>query len=411
MKPKVVYWNNIPSPYVVERFSAVERRGNLDFEAWFIERLEPDRSWDVREADWRFRARYLTAQSLAGRRLSLPLAELRAVRPDLVVSAYATASFAFGHLLIRATGARAAFRSSPTFDAWVRRSRPKEFAKHVLFRSIDGATVPGPDGGRMAQRYGLPADRIFSVAQSIDVNHYGHAVEMPSTERERRRSELELRGCVFLYVGRLWSGKGLDYLLDAYAAVHVQYPNTSLLLVGDGVDEARYRAAARESPDVVFAGFVQPRDLPNWYALADAFVFPTLGDPHGLVVEEAMAAGLPVICTEAAGDIRLRVPDGEAGYIVPAADSATLADRMSRLASNPDRRRSFGAEARRLVVSRNHEQYAIDFEAFVEHVLALPPRRTPAAYVARTAGMLLNVLSTTRDVAPLVSSTEADDDP
>jgi len=411
MKPTVVYWNNIPSPYVVERFNAVSQRGNLDFEAWFIERREPDRSWDVCEADWRFRARYLAARSVAGRRLSLPLAELRAVRPELVVSAYAPASFAFGHLAVRASGARAAFRSLPTFDAWVRRSKPKEFAKHFLFHSVDGAKVPGPDGGRMAQRYGLPADRIFPVTQSVDIEHYGHAVEMAPSVRELRRSELGLRGCVFLYVGRLWSGKGLDFLLDAYAAVHDQYPDTSLLLVGDGVDEEHYRAAAGELSDVAFGGFVQPRELPDWYALADAFVFPTLGDPHGLVVEEAMAAGLPVICTEAAGDIRRRLPDGEAGYVVPPADSATLADRMSRLASDPDRRRSFAAEARRLVVSRNHEHYAIDFETFVERVLALPPRRTPASYVARAAGMCLMALPTTRMVAPLVSSAYTADEP
>ena len=135
-----------------------------------------------------------------------------------------------------------------------------------------------------------------------------------------RGDHLGLQGCWFLYVGRLWSGKGLDDLFDAYRPVRLQQPNASLLLVGDGVDEARYRAMARNLPNVTFAGFVQPRELPDYYALADALVFPTLGDPHGLVGEEAMAANLPVICTEAGGDIRRRVPDEWGGFGSPPAN-------------------------------------------------------------------------------------------
>ena len=53
-KPNVVYWNNTPAPYMVERFNAVADRENLDFEGWFNERLEPDRSRDVNEVGWIF---------------------------------------------------------------------------------------------------------------------------------------------------------------------------------------------------------------------------------------------------------------------------------------------------------------------------------------------------------------------
>ncbi len=53
--PRVVYWNNIPSPYMVERFNAVADRGAFEFEAWFNDRIESDRSWNVDESSWRFR--------------------------------------------------------------------------------------------------------------------------------------------------------------------------------------------------------------------------------------------------------------------------------------------------------------------------------------------------------------------
>ncbi len=126
---------------------------------------------------------------------------------------------------------------------------------------------------------------------------------------------------------------------------------------------------------VVFAGFIQQSSLPRIHAAADVLVFPTLGDPHGLVVEEAMASRLPVVVTTAAGDIEERLPDGEAGFIVPPADPDALADRMVRLAADPELRRRMGARGDVIVTGRTHERYAQDFERFVEKVLDAPRRR------------------------------------
>ncbi|HKC76697.1 MAG TPA: glycosyltransferase family 4 protein [Chloroflexota bacterium] len=385
-KPRVVYWQNIPTPNVIGRFNALVDRGNLDFEAWFNAEREPDRSWEVNPAEWRFRARYIPARRLLGRRLHLPLVELRQTRPDVLVSLYDRLSFALGSLAARSSAARTAFRALPNYDSWSRRACWKELAKHVLFRAVDGAKVPGPDGAHLARTYGLPRTRIAAVTQSIDVAHYGRARDVDLSLRRQKRAQLGLHGCVFVYVGRLWAGKGLDYLFEAYRCVRERAPDTSLLLVGDGVDEDRYRALARDLPGIRFSGFVQPRDLPEYYALGDVVVFPTLGDPHGLVIAEALAAGLPVICTEAAGDIRGRLPDGRAGYVVPPADAVTLADRMLRLAADPALRMRLAAEAPGLVMAQVHDRWASDFEAFVGHLLTLPPRRTPAALLAFVMG-------------------------
>ena len=385
-KPRVVYWQNIPSPYVIGRFNALVDRGNLDFEAWFNAEREPDRSWEVNPAEWRFRARYIPARRLLGRRLHLPLVELQQTRPDVLVSLYDRLSFALGSLAARSSAAHTAFRVLPTYDSWSRRSCWKELAKHVLFRAVDGAKVPGPDGAHLARTYGLPHPRIATVTQSIDVAHYGRARDVDLSLRQQKRAQLGLQGCVFVYVGRLWAGKGLDYLFAAYQSVREHAPAISLLLVGDGVDEDRYRALARDLPGIRFSGFVQPRDLPEYYALGDVLVFPTLGDPHGLVIPEALAAGLPVICTDAAGDIRRRLPNGRAGYVVPPADAGTLADRMLQLAADPQLRRRLAAEAPRLVTAQVHDRWASDFEALVDRLLALAPRRTPAALLAHVMG-------------------------
>jgi glycosyltransferase involved in cell wall biosynthesis len=375
--PRVIYWNNIPAPYLVERFNAVTRRGNIDLEAWFSSRTESDRSWIVDESAWDFRAEYVPRIPLGPRAVAVPVGLLSRRRPDLMVSLYANASYLAGFELARLAGIRTAFRVLPTFDEWIRRHPLKERLKRAAFSRVDGVKVPGPAGAAMAARYGVPKDRIHVVTQSIDVEAFRTGRTKWHPARESIRSELGLRGCVFLFVGRLWEGKGVSHLLAAFKTVLEAGVDATLLLAGDGVDEGRYRLASDEGilrGRVVFTGFIQQAALPRVYAASDVVVFPTLGDPHGLVIEEAMASRLPVITTMAAGDIERRLPEGEAGFIVPAADPQSLSERMIRLARDPGLRTRMATRGDDLVSDRTHERYAEDFERFVEAVLDAPRR-------------------------------------
>lgn len=388
-KARVVYWNNIPSPYAVERFNLIADNNNFDFEVWFNEVREPDRSWDVIESEWRFPARYIPERSLLGWRAHLPIPELFVTRPDVLVCLYYEPVFAFGSLAARVLASRLTYHVLPTYDAWSRRTWWREVAKHILFRSIDSAEISGPDAANLTRKYGLPNSRSLVVTQSINVSHYRRAKDFTPENRTQGRSLHGLQGCVFLYVGRLWWGKGLDYLFEAYKVVLSKYPDVSLLIVGDGVDEIRYRAMFENLPRVVFKGFIQAKDMPAFYALADVLVFPTLGDPFGYVVEEAMAAGLPVISSENAGEIRDRISDGETGYIVPSANSQILAERMLILAQSPALRNTMASLASSQVTSISHERYAFEFESLVEHTTSLQARRTPISFLARVFGMCI----------------------
>jgi glycosyltransferase involved in cell wall biosynthesis len=381
-RPRVVYLNNIPSPYTVDRFNAVADRGNLDFTAWFCSRTASGRSWDVNEVAWRFPAAYLPGGTLSipgvgSRYVNLPL-PLITHRPDLVVSLYDEPVFLLAWGLARCLGARTAFRVLPMYDTWIKRTRAKESLKRWLFPRVDGFKVPGPDGAAFAQRYNADARRIHPVTQSIDVERFAAGHTRWSPEREAIRNELGVSGCVFIYVGRLVEEiKGISYLLEAFRQARCSRVPMSLLMVGDGPDEGRYRAYCREHrlDTVVFTGFVQQEGLPRLYAAADALVFPTLGDGHGLVVEEAMASHLPVISSRSAGDITLRVPEGEAGFVVPPAAVAPMRDRMLTLAKDEQLRRRMGETAFELARTKGHVRYAEDFERFVDRVLSSPSAR------------------------------------
>jgi glycosyltransferase involved in cell wall biosynthesis len=364
---RVLYWFNQPTPYVVARFNAAMQRPELDFHAVFSEVRQPDRSWDVDESTWKFPARYLG-------RIKVPIKDLIRLRPDVFLLEYDRWNLALGAVLGLFTARRLGFRVLPNFDAWSKRTWWREASKHLLFRLVDGAKVPGPDGASLATRYGLPRERTATVTQSIDVEHYGRGRDMPATERQARREKLGLSGCVFIYVGRVWAGKGLDEVFAAYRQLRATRGDVSLLVAGDGVDYERYIASESSVPGVRFTGFIQPAILPDWYAIADVLVFPTHGDPNGLVVEEALAAGLPVIVSDAAGDIKARVPSS-VGFVFPVGDIDALAQAMCALA-DPRIREPMARQTHGWVARKHDDRYAEDLTRFTQKLMARPRRLT-----------------------------------
>jgi glycosyltransferase involved in cell wall biosynthesis len=375
---RVVYWNNIPAPYMVERFNAVSDRAKLDFEVWFSSRTKSWRSWNVDESSWRFAYRYLPAIGRGDFAIALPRPLFDKRVPDVLVSLYAGPDFLVGSGLARRRGARTAFWVEHTFESWFPRRMWKEVLKSRLLPRADAILAPGPDGRDFAMRYGVLSDRVFFVPHVVDIDHYQRRSRLDTVERARVREAYGLLGVTFVYVGRLLPGKGLDYLVDAFAALQRRSVTpVSLLLVGDGDGEGalRERCAEQDVKNVVFAGFHDSDSLPAIYAAADVFVFPTLGDTFGLVVSEAMACELPVIATTATGEIGSRVEDGVNGFLVPPADSDALLERMTLLTDDRELRRQMGAASAEKVAGQTPELWAQAFECAIERTVSMPRAR------------------------------------
>lgn len=150
--------------------------------------------------------------------------------------------------------------------------------------------------------FGVPPERIHYCAQAVD-NHYW-ARQCARCSRENARTKLRVRGKLFLAVSRLVARKGLDRFLLAWARLPepARSANT-IILVGAGPEAGTLQELAAEQNlhNVVFAGARFGADLAEFYAAADVFVFPSLVDVWGLVVNEAMACGVPVLGSRFAG--------------------------------------------------------------------------------------------------------------
>jgi 1,2-diacylglycerol 3-alpha-glucosyltransferase len=153
---------------------------------------------------------------------------------------------------------------------------------------------------------------------------------------------------VFLYTGRLGPEKNLPLLVDAFARVAYVVPGSRLLFVGGGPSRKKIAAAvSRAGLDelVAFTGMVPHERMPDYLALGDVWVTPSVTEVHPLTVIEAMAAGLPVVGVASPG-ITDTVEDGVTGLLADRADAGALAECMAALASHPDTRHGMATAAR-----------------------------------------------------------------
>lgn len=149
---------------------------------------------------------------------------------------------------------------------------------------------------------------------------------------------------VFLYCGQLIERKGVEVLLQAFERLGQM--SSYLIIVGDGPLRARM---ARPPKPVILVGSVNYDEIPNYFVAADVFVFPTLYDGWGVVVNEACSAGLPVIASSAAGAARDLIVDGDNGLLVGPGDVEALRGAMQRLLTDSELRQRMGQRAREVI--------------------------------------------------------------
>jgi glycosyltransferase involved in cell wall biosynthesis len=183
--------------------------------------------------------------------------------------------------------------------------------------------------------YGTPKEKIYTAPNAVDIEFFAQYAQEARENASTIRRVLSLPERYFLFVGRLISEKGVFDLLQAYGALAPELRATiGLVFAGEGIGkpELQKRAAAILPGTVHFAGFVHREQLPSYYGLAEVLVFPTRSDPWGLVVNEAMACGLPVISSRVAGCVADLVEDNWNGRVIGTGDINELSHAMDEVA-------------------------------------------------------------------------------
>lgn len=367
MTRRVTILTEIIAPYRIPVFNALARHPEIDLHVIFLARTDAAlREWRVYEDEicfsydvlpsWRKKLGHQNL--LLNSRVEQTLARSR---PDAVVCGGYN-YLAFWQALRWSRGHHVQFLlwSESTGGDDRGGHALVEAVKKAFLRRCDGFVVPGKSAQNYLEGFGVPRDNIFVAKNAVDTELFAKLAGDARCHAAQLRNQLALPERYFLYVGRLVREKGVSDLLASYARLPEQLRDElGLVIVGDGVLRAELEATAREIyPGVVhFSGFVHREELPIYYGLAECLVMPTHTDPWGLVVNEAMACGLPIICTTVAGCALDLVREN--GKLIEAGDINQLHEAMIEIAADSGLRLDMGAKSSALIREYSPEAWAV----------------------------------------------------
>jgi glycosyltransferase involved in cell wall biosynthesis len=234
----------------------------------------------------------------------------------------------------------------------------KETVKKLLLKVLfDGAIAGGRRHVAYLKELGVRG-RIGHCYDVVDNQFFSIGAQQAQTAG--RPDHLPSR--YFLYVGRLAGEKNLSMLLRSFSAYRRRGGDWPLILVGDGPERGALEALAAEervADGVHFAGQRSTEEIVPYYAFAGCFVLPSVREPWGLVVNEAMAAGLPVIVSEKCGCVEDLVAPGLNGFCFDPSRQEQLTEALSRITRlTPSERAEMGAASREQVGKYSLQRWA-----------------------------------------------------
>jgi glycosyltransferase involved in cell wall biosynthesis len=351
VKRRLVILTEIIAPYRIPVFNALAARDEVEPHVIFLSETDPGlRQWQVYSGEIRFSYEVLKSYRRRVGRFNVLVtrgvgAALQASDPHVILGG------GYNYLAMW-QAQRWARRHHVPFLLWSESNAVDarrnfwwvEAAKRRFIHSCQGYVVPGTSAAGYLKTFGVAADTIFVAPNAVDVERFSRAAQ-DARQDPGRRTRLGLPERYLLYVGRFVRAKGVFDLLTAYATLPEETRRSvGLVLAGDGQEREELVRRSREIDPgkVVFPGFLQRDELAAYYALAEALVFPTHSDTWGLVVNEAMACGLPVIVTDVAGCVADLVRDGEHGQVVGTRKPEALSCAMRRLLNAEELRRQMG---------------------------------------------------------------------
>ena len=228
------------------------------------------------------------------------------------------------------------------------------------FRFVDAFLAIGSANRKYYKAMGVPDHKIFNVPYTVDNDRFIAGSSLIQEERDavRTRLGLPLNKPVVLYASKFMRRKHPDDLIRAAALLRDRGYNFSVLMVGSGGIDAELRALVKNLGliNVLFGGFVNQSELPRIYAASDVFVLPSENEPWGLIVNEVMCAGIPVIVSDEVGCVPDLVKDGINGYHIKARSPQSLADALERVLADPKRRNDMGRKSLTMIRNWSYEQ-------------------------------------------------------
>ena len=272
-----------------------------------------------------------------------------------------------------------------------RRTWIREAIKARILQLCSAALVGGQSHVEYLRALGLSAERISTGYDAVDNSHFTRGADEARSNPQSNCQRLGLPHGYFLASSRFIPKKNLLFLVRAYRRYQASHRKSGagdepwkLVLLGDGPLRPEIERLARDllvADAVLLPGFKKYEELPVYYGLAGAFVHASTTEQWGLVVNEAMASGLPVIVSNRCGCAGELVRHGENGFQFDPRNEADLAASMTQIARDPARLAVMGQRSRELIQDWGPDRFGLGLRDAA--MCALRTKAMPRSWFAR----------------------------
>lgn len=356
-KCKVAMIYNMPSPYRVPLLAELAKSSNIDLFVYFETKAEKNREWKVENSNL-FNYKILSGVSLNFARdvyyniNPTIIKELIFNKYDVIIAAgYGSFTCQIAFFIAKFLKIPFILGSGSTINEPRKiRSISLPLIK-LIVKYSDAYVVYGTNAKKYLMYLGALEKNIFISFNTVDTEFFEKECLKYENRKQVLKEELGvIEENVILYVGQFVERKGIRYLLEAHKKLCNKY-DLGLVLVGNGPQKAEIMESCRKEniKGVHFINFVQKDALPQYYSIADVFVLPSTEEVWGLVINEAMACGLPVISTDRAGASSDLIKDGINGYVIPAGDSSRLYESLATVLNDSKLRSRMGKTSEKII--------------------------------------------------------------
>jgi glycosyltransferase involved in cell wall biosynthesis len=267
----------------------------------------------------------------------------------VLVHGYRTLSMAGAMFVARARGLPVLYRAESLSFADL--SRRKQIAGRGLNALVSAFLTIGTRNEEFYDKLGIPRRKRFLVPYAVDNQRFQAEAERITRQEARRNLGLPDDRTIILFAGKLIPVKRPDLLLEAF--LRIGDGSTHLAFVGDGELRSQLEARVAESglKQVSFLGFLNQSEISAAYKAADLFALPSDFEPWGLVVNEAMNFGLPVVVSDEVGSAADLVDGRDTGAVFPKGDLEALTHALGRLLSDRSALARMGETARSVITA------------------------------------------------------------
>lgn len=306
---KILLITNIISPYRIPLFNYFHQARDFNFRVITLAEKEANREWQIAKEQIKFDYHVLRGlhKFIWSKEIPIHLNwglwhSLRRYKPDIVItSGYDTPAYWEAFLYCKILKKKYILWNGTTLLSTRSTRGFIGRTKRIIIGRANRYITYGTKAAEYLVYMGAPEERIHVGVNTVDMDWFRESVREIRGRQALQEERVKYPRFLMLYVGQLIKRKGVLQVLKALSKLHD--PDIGLLIVGGGPQEEELKQFCHEQglKNVYFEGFQQQDALPKYYALTDVLILPSFEEVWGLVVNEALASGLYVLCSNRAG--------------------------------------------------------------------------------------------------------------